>query len=169
MRALDDLVRQGKVLYIGISDTPAWIVSEANTLARCYGWTLFVALEIEYSLVERTPERDLLPMAKAFDLAITPWSPLAGGVLMGKFNQSNGEQTDSRGVSISEQSLKIAQAVGDIAQEIGRSSAHIALAWIRTQSPQMIPILGAHKLAQLQDNLNCLEVTLSPEQVQRLN
>ena len=168
MRAFDDMVRQGKVLYIGISDTPAWIVAEANTLARCHGWTQFVALQIEYSLIERTPERDLLPMAQAFDLAVTPWSPLAGGVLTGKFNQSNG-QTTSRGAAIPERSLKIAQTVGEIAQELGRSSAQIALAWIRAQSPQMIPILGARKLEQLQDNLKCLEVSLSPEQLQRLN
>jgi aryl-alcohol dehydrogenase-like predicted oxidoreductase len=170
MRSLDDLVRQGKVLYVGISDTPAWIVAEANTLARCSGWTQFVALQIEYSLVERTPERDLLPMAKAFDLAVTPWSPLAGGVLSGKYNQSNGNgQSSSRGLDIPERSLQIAQAVGEIAQELGRSPAQVALAWIRAQSPQMIPILGARKLEQLQDNLKCLEVTLSPEQLQRLN
>jgi aryl-alcohol dehydrogenase-like predicted oxidoreductase len=170
MRAFDDMVRQGKVLYIGVSDTPAWIVAEANTLARCCGWTPFVALQIEYSLVERTPERDLLPMAKAFDLAVTPWSPLAGGVLSGKYNQSNGNgQSSSRGLNIPERSLQIAQVVGEIAQELGRSPAQVALAWIRAQSPQMIPILGARKLEQLQDNLKCLEVTLSPEQVQRLN
>ena len=170
MRTFDDMVRQGKVLYIGVSDTPAWIVSEANTLARCNGWTQFIALQIEYSLVERTPERDLLPMANAFDLAVTPWSPLAGGVLSGKYNQSNGNgQSTSRGLDIPERSLNIAQVVGEIAQELGRSSAQIALAWIRAQSPQMIPIIGARKLEQLQDNLKCLEVTLSPEQLQQLN
>ena len=85
MRALDDVVRAGKVLYVGVSDTPAWVVSRANTLADCRGWSPFVALQIEYSLVERTPERDLLPMARALDLAVTPWSPLGGGVLSGKY------------------------------------------------------------------------------------
>jgi aryl-alcohol dehydrogenase-like predicted oxidoreductase len=171
MRAFDDMVRQGKVLYIGISDTPAWIVSEANTLARCNGWTQFIALQIEYSLIERTPERDLLPMANAFDLAVTPWSPLAGGVLSGKYStQSTGNgKSTSRGQEIPDRSLKIAQVVGEIAQEIGCSSAQIALAWIRAQSPQMIPILGARKLEQLEDNLKCLEVSLSPEHLQRLD
>jgi aryl-alcohol dehydrogenase-like predicted oxidoreductase len=170
MRAFDDLVRQGKVLYIGISDTPAWIVSEANTLAQCNGWTQFVALQIEYSLVERTPERDLLPMANAFELAVTPWSPLAGGVLSGKYSQTNGDaQATSRGMDIPERSLKIAHAVGEIAQALGRSSSQVALAWIRARSPQMIPILGARKLEQLQDNLKCLEVTLSDEQLQKLD
>jgi aryl-alcohol dehydrogenase-like predicted oxidoreductase len=170
MRAFDDMVRQGKVMYIGISDTPAWIVSQANTLAQAHGWTQFIALQIEYSLIERTPERDLLPMAAAFDLAVTPWSPLAGGVLSGKYAQSNGNgQSTSRGQNIPERSFQIAQTVGEIAQELGCSSAQIALAWIRAQSPQMIPILGASKLDQLQDNLQCLEVILSPTQLEKLD
>ncbi len=169
MRAFDDMVRQGKVLYIGISDTPAWIVSQANTLAQCNGWTQFIALQIEYSLIERTPERDLLPMADAFDLAVTPWSPLAGGVLSGKYAQNGNGQATSRGQKIPDRSFQIAQTVGEIAQELGRSSAQIALAWIRAQSPQMIPILGASKLEQLQDNLKCLEVTLSSEQLEKLD
>ncbi len=169
MRAFDDLVRQGKVLYIGISDTPAWIVSQANTFAQCHGWTQFIALQIEYSLIERTPERDLLPMAEAFNLAVTPWSPLAGGVLSGKYAQNGNGQATSRGQKIPDRSFQIAQTVGEIAQELGCSSAQIALAWIRAQSSQMIPILGASKLEQLQDNLKCLEVNLSPEQLQKLD
>lgn len=88
MRAFDDLVRAGKVFYIGISDTPAWIVSQANTIANLRGWTQFVGLQIEYSLKERTPERDLLPMAKALNIGVTAWSPLAGGLLTGKYNTS---------------------------------------------------------------------------------
>jgi aryl-alcohol dehydrogenase-like predicted oxidoreductase len=169
MRAFDDLVRQGKVLYIGISDAPAWIVSQANTLARCNGWTQFIALQIEYSLIERTPERDLLPMAAAFEMAVTPWSPLAGGVLSGKYAQNGNGQATSRGQKIPARSFEIAQTVGEIAQELGCSSAQIALAWIRAQSPQMIPILGASKLEQLQDNLKCLDVNLSPAQLQQLD
>jgi aryl-alcohol dehydrogenase-like predicted oxidoreductase len=169
MRAFDDMVRQGKVMYIGISDTPAWIVSQANTLAQAHGWTQFIALQIEYSLIERTPERDLLPMANAFDLAVTPWSPLAGGVLSGKYTQNGSGKSTSRGQEIPDRSFQIAQTVGEIAQEMGCSSAQIALAWILAQSPQMIPILGASKLEQLQDNLKCLEVTLSPEHLQRLD
>jgi aryl-alcohol dehydrogenase-like predicted oxidoreductase len=88
MRAFDDLVRAGKVLYIGISNTPAWIISQANTIAHLRGWTPFIGLQIEYSLKERTPERDLIPMAKAFDIGVTAWSPLAGGLLTGKYNTS---------------------------------------------------------------------------------
>jgi aryl-alcohol dehydrogenase-like predicted oxidoreductase len=169
MRAFDDLVRQGKVMYIGISDTPAWIVSQANTLAQAHGWAQFIALQIEYSLVERTPERDLIPMATAFDLAITPWSPLAGGVLSGKYARNGNGQATSRGQNIPDRSFQIAQTVGEIAQELGCSSAQIALAWILAQSPQMMPILGASKLEQLQDNLKCLDLTLSPEHLQRLD
>jgi aryl-alcohol dehydrogenase-like predicted oxidoreductase len=169
MRALDDMVRQGKVIYIGISDTPAWIVSQANTLAQCHDWTSFVALQIEYSLIERTPERDLLPMAQAFEMAVTPWSPLAGGVLTGKYNQDGMEKSTTRGREISERSLKIAEVVGQVAQEIGCSPSQVALAWLRAQSAAIIPILGASKLSQFKDNLACIEVSLPPEQLKRLN
>jgi len=170
MRTFDDLVRQGKVLYIGISDTPAWIVAQANTLAQYRGWTPFVALQVEYSLVQRTPERDLLPMAQAFDLAVTPWSPLAGGVLSGKYAQANGDrQSTSRGSEIPDRSMKIAHVVGEIAKEIEHSSAQVALAWLRAQNSSIIPILGARKRSQLQDNLACVDLTLSPEQLQKLD
>lgn len=173
MRSLDDLVRQGKILYVGISDTPAWIVSQANTLAQFYGWTPFVALQIEYNLLQRTPERDLLPMAKAFDLAVTPWSPLGGGVLTGKYNKasSNGEQgrLGTQGGSISERNLAIAEVVTQVAEEIGHTPSQVALAWLRHQNGVIIPIVGARKLTQFQDNLACLDVSLSPEHLQRLN
>jgi aryl-alcohol dehydrogenase-like predicted oxidoreductase len=171
MRAFDDMVRQGKVLYIGISDAPAWIVAQANTLAQCYGWTPFVALQVEYNLVQRTPERDLLPMAKAFDLAVTPWSPLGGGVLTGKYNKRNGnsEQGRMEGANISEHQLAIADVVFQVAQEIERSPSQVALAWLRAQSNQIIPIIGARKESQIKDNLACLDITLSPEHLQRLN
>lgn len=174
MRAFDDMVRQGKVLYIGISDTPAWIVAQANTLAQFYGWTPFVALQVEYSLVQRTPERDLLPMAKAFDLAVTPWSPLGGGVLTGKYNQPSdgneqGRLATSAAGTISERNLEISQVVSEVAQEIGRTPSQVAIAWLRHQSSVIIPIIGARKVSQIKDNLACLDVTLTSEQLQRLN
>lgn len=170
MRAFDDLVRSGKVLYIGISDAPAWIVAQANTLAQCYGWTPFVALQVEYSLVQRTPERDLLPMAKAFDLAVTPWSPLGQGVLTGKYNQSQSNSEEQRRLEqIPEKNLAIAQVVSQVASEIGHSPSQVALAWLLAQSGVTIPIVGARKLSQFQDNLACLDVTLAPEHMQRLN
>jgi aryl-alcohol dehydrogenase-like predicted oxidoreductase len=174
LRSLDDVVRQGKVLYIGISDTPAWIVSQANTIAHYQGWTQFVALQIEYSLIQRTPERDLIPMAKAFDLAVTPWSPLGGGVLTGKYNRSpqgGAEQgrLETLGGGISEKNLAIAEVVSQVAAEIGHTPSQVALAWLRAQSGVIIPIVGARKLTQFQDNLASIEVTLSPEHLQRLD
>lgn len=174
LRSLDDVVRQGKVLYIGISDTPAWIVSQANTIAHYQGWTQFVALQIEYSLIQRTPERDLLPLAKAFDLAVTPWSPLGGGVLTGKYNQpSQGGAEQGRletlGGGISEKNLAIAQVVSQVASEIGHTPSQVALAWLRAQSGVIIPIIGARKLTQFQDNLASIEISLSPEHLQRLD
>jgi aryl-alcohol dehydrogenase-like predicted oxidoreductase len=172
MRAFDDMVRQGKVLYIGISDAPAWIVAQANTLAQCYGWTPFVALQVEYNLIQRTPERDLLPMAKAFDLAITPWSPLAGGILTGKYNKRNGDsegRMGATGAEISERQLAIADVVCQVADEIGRPPSQVALAWIRAQNGVIIPIIGARKESQIKDNLACVDITLSPEHLQRLN
>ena len=92
LRVLDDTIRAGKILYIGISDAPSWIVSQANTLANLKGWTEFIGLQIEYSLIERTPERELLPMADALDIGVTAWSPLGGGVLTGKYKKSTREE-----------------------------------------------------------------------------
>lgn len=175
MRSLDDMVRQGKVLYVGISDTPAWIISQANTIAQYQGWTPFVALQVEYSLIQRTPERDLLPMAKALDLAVTPWSPLGGGVLTGKYNKppqagdEQGRLANAALGSISERSLAIADVVSQVAAEIGCTPSQVAIAWLRAQSGVVIPIIGARKLSQFQDNLASLDVTLSPEHLQRLN
>lgn len=175
MRSLDDAIRQGKVLYIGISDTPAWIVAQANTIAQYQGWTQFVALQIEYNLIQRTPERELLPMAKALDLAVTPWSPLAGGVLTGKYNKplQAGEEPGRFAAfppgSISERSLAIAEAVSQVAAEAGYTASQVAIAWLRAQGGVMIPIIGARKLTQFQDNLASLNVTLSAEHLQRLN
>lgn len=174
MRAFDDLVRQGKVLYIGISDAPAWVVSRANTLAELRGWTSFTGLQIEYSLIERTPERELLPMAQALGLTVTAWSPLGGGVLSGKYLDS--ATSDARYSSPQMQqflnnkdrSERIAKEVKAIAQDSGRSSSQVALAWLRQQKTPIIPIIGARTLAQLKDNLACIDLTLSPEQLLKL-
>ena len=170
MRALDDLVRQGKVLYVGISDTPAWIVSQANTLADLRGWSPFVALQIEYSLVARTPERDLLPMARALDLAVTPWGILGSGVLTGKYNRgdaSEGRAREGRGQD--PEMLRIAEEVSAVAREVGCTSTQVAVAWIRGQPGVMIPLLGARTGDQLRDNLGALEVKLDEEHLTRLD
>ena len=173
MRAFDDLVRMGKVLYIGISDSPAWIVSQANTLATLRGWTPFIGLQIEYSLKERTPERELLPMAKALNIGVTAWSPLGGGVLTGKYNQPHPvdgrfSMTDQP-FQIFDRDLKIAETVLEIAREIGKSPAQVALNWLRNRPNPIIPIIGARRLSQLQDNLACVDFNLTGEQLQRLD
>ncbi len=183
LRAFDDLVRQGKVLYIGISNTPAWIVSQANTLAELSGWTPFIAMEIEYNLIERTPERDLLPMARAFELGVTVWSPLGSGVLTGKYNNQRGSTSSRAGssraertrrdvtsfVRVDDYTLAIAAAVQQVADELRRTPAQVALNWIRQRGDTLIPILGARRLSQLQDDMACLEFRLSDAQLQRLN
>ena len=174
MRGLDDLVRQGKVSYVGISDAPAWIVSEANTLAALRGLSAFVALQIEYSLIERTPERDLIPMAKAFGLTVTPWSPLGMGILTGKYNKDGAKEEGNRlsgdGVRpITERNLSIAQAVVDVAQEVGHTPSQVALAWLLAQGPDVVPIIGSRKAPQIKDNLACLDVTLENAQLEKLN
>lgn len=174
MRALDDLVRAGKVAYIGISDTPAWVVSASNTLAELRGWTSFVGLQIEYSLLQRTPERDLLPMADAFGLSVVAWAPLGAGVLTGKYTRGDGSDSLRRAANeqrgrTSERSLTIARTVDAIADELGCSSAQVATAWVMTRGYRFIPIVGARKVAQIHDTLASGGVTLSPEQLARLD
>jgi aryl-alcohol dehydrogenase-like predicted oxidoreductase len=178
MRALDDAVRAGKVLYVGISDAPAWVVSRANTLASLSGWSPFAALQIQYSLAERTPERDLLPMAKALDVAVTPWGVLGGGVLSGKYKTPTDRPAGTRYAkdeqwakdNVTDRAVRIAQVASDLGKETGRTPSQVALAWVRQQPYGVIvPILGAKTLAQLNDNLGCLDFTLTPEQLARLD
>ncbi len=173
MRAFDDAIRQGKILYAGISDAPAWVVSQANTLAQFRGWTPFVGLQIEYSLIQRTPERDLIPMARALGLGITAWSPLAGGLLTGKYSKPDSQPGERRMdkvefVELNERNLTIARTVDEAAQALGKSPAQIALTWLRRRFGT-IPILGARKLAQLQDNMACLSFELPPEWQEKLD
>jgi aryl-alcohol dehydrogenase-like predicted oxidoreductase len=166
LRGLDDLVRMGKVLYVGISDTPAWVVSYANAIAELRGWSRFVALQVPYSLADRTVERDLLPMARHFDMAITPWGLLEGGELTGKYNKPTAGP--KRSTDTSDQVKALAEVVMALAAEIGRSPSQVALNWVRQQPGLIIPVLGARTEAQLKDNLGCLEFELTPAQLQRL-
>jgi aryl-alcohol dehydrogenase-like predicted oxidoreductase len=178
MRALDDQVRAGKVLYVGISNTPAWIVAQANTLAELRGWTPFVALQVEYSLVERTPEREFFPLARAFDLALTAWSPLGAGVLTGKYRLGVepteddgrlGQSAIAADLFLSTRNLEIAKTVGEVAAEAGATPAQVALAWVCGRPGGVIPIFGVRSAAQLHDNLGALEVELTDEQLARLD
>ncbi len=176
MRGLDDLVRQGKVLYIGISDAPAWWIAQANTLASLRGWSSFVCLQIEYSLVERTVERELVPMAKALNLGVTAWSPLSNGVLTGKYHGQGSAESGRMSSDMMKQFLpdelrteRIVAAVKSIADQVGRSMAQVALAWLRTRPVPVIPILGARKRSQLEDNLASLDLPLSADQLKSLD
>ena len=176
MRGLDDLVRQGKVLYVGISDAPAWWIAQANTLAHLRGWSPFIGLQIEYSLIERTVERELIPMAKALNVGVTAWSPLANGVLTGKYHghgssepgRMSGEMM--KGFMPEQQRTdRVVAAVKAVSDETGRSMAQVALAWLRYRAVPVIPIIGARKLSQLQDNLASFDLTLSADQLKTLD
>jgi aryl-alcohol dehydrogenase-like predicted oxidoreductase len=176
MRAFDDLVRQGKILYAGVSDIPAWLVARGNTLAELRGLSTFIGLQIEYSLIERTPERELLPMAADLGLGVTAWSPLAGGLLTGKQLEPGGAKESRQSHASMQQFRKsnarkeaVAREVVAVARESGHSPAQVALAWLRQRSEPVIPIIGARKLAQVKDNLACVQVKLAPALIERLN
>jgi aryl-alcohol dehydrogenase-like predicted oxidoreductase len=176
MRGLDDIVRQGKVLYVGISDAPAWWIAQANTLAELRGWTKFIGLQIEYSLIERTVERELVPMAKALNLGVVAWSPLAGGVLTGKYHaegKADGARMndEARKALLPEEkrAAPIISALKSVSEQAGRSMAQVALAWLRHQTVPVVPIIGARKVSQLQDNLASLDLELSAEQLKSLD
>ncbi len=168
MRGLDDLVSQGKVNYIGISDTPAWVISKAQTLAELMGWSRFIALQVEYSLLQRTPERELIPMAKHFNMTVTPWAPLAGGALTGKYLKGDKGRLPENSKRLNERATTIATEVVKIAEECGVSPSHVALNFTRQQGFSSIPIVGATKITQLEENLKSLDFTLNAEQLHRL-
>jgi aryl-alcohol dehydrogenase-like predicted oxidoreductase len=169
MRAMDDLIRQGKVNYAAISDTPAWVVAKGNTLAELMGWSQFVALQVEYSLIQRSPERELIPMAKHFGLTVTPWAPLGGGVLSGKYLRGEQGRVKAESNRRNERSENITKAVVTIADELGVSPSHVALQWTMSQGFSCIPIVGATKLSQLEENLKTIDVKLSDTQLQKLD
>ncbi len=171
LRAMDDLVRQGKILYVAISDTPAWIVSRANTLAEFKNWSPFIAIQIEYSLLQRSVERELIPMAEALGLGIVAWAPIAGGALTGKYLQQNANagRLQPTSVRLSPAKQEIAKEVVKVAEEIGCSPAQVAIQWVLMQSKHTIPIVGARNTEQLLNNLSAPDCIISEEQMQRLD
>jgi aryl-alcohol dehydrogenase-like predicted oxidoreductase len=174
MRALDDLVAAGKVRYIGLSDTPAWKVAQAQTLARFRGWAPLVALQIEYSLLERTVEGELIPMALELGLGVTPWSPLKSGVLSGKYTRENAATAKAdRGervtTALNERVFAIIDELARIASEAGATPASVALAWVQGRPGVASTIIGARRLDQLEQNLAALDIGLSADQVARLD
>jgi aryl-alcohol dehydrogenase-like predicted oxidoreductase len=167
LRALDDVVRSGQVLYIGLSDTPAWVIARADAIAELRGWSNLVAVQAPYSLADRSIERELLPMARALDLTVTPWGLLEGGELTGKYNAPISEPHRSN--EVSEGILKLAEVVMDVARENACTPSQVAINWVRQQDlAQCIPILGARTLTQIRDNLGCLEFELTDGQMERL-
>ncbi|AGC43787.1 aldo/keto reductase [Myxococcus stipitatus DSM 14675] len=174
MAALEDLVRAGKVRYIGVSDTPAWKIAQANVMAHFRGWSSFVGLQIEYSLLERSVEQELVPMALELGLGITPWSPLKSGALSGKYTRANaGTQKGDRGAfvqsALSEKTYAVVDALEIIAREQGTTVARVALAWVQSQPGVSSTIIGARRLSQLEDNVGALDVRLTAEQLARLD
>ncbi len=173
MAALEDLVRSGKVRYLGVSDTPAWKVAEANVTARFRGWSAFIGLQIEYSLLERTVEQELMPMAKELGLGVTPWSPLKSGLLSGKYTRQTAKSQQGRGAFMShllnEHTFALVDELEKIAKAHDTTVARVALAWLVAQPGVTSTILGARTLAQLEDNLKALEVTLTASELALLD
>ena len=173
MRALDDLVHAGKVRYAGISDAPAWKVAEAQVMAHVRGWTPLIALQIEYSLMQRTVEGELTPMAQEKGLGVLPWGPLKAGALTGKYTRANGAKMQGpRGARVgdfTEKQYDIVDAVGRVAAECDASPAAVALAWLKVQPGVQSTIIGARTLEQLEANLKGLDLALTPEQVATLS
>jgi aryl-alcohol dehydrogenase-like predicted oxidoreductase len=170
MRALDDVVRAGKVLYVGMSDTPAWVVARANTLAEWRDWSPFVGLQLPYSLLQRDAERELLPMSRQLGLSVAAWSPLARGVLSGKYTRS-AQRAGGRvsGSDLGERELRIAREVDAVADELGASSSQVALAWLMARHQTVHPIVGARQLDQVTDNLAAADLELPEAAVRRLD
>jgi aryl-alcohol dehydrogenase-like predicted oxidoreductase len=169
MRALDDLVRTGKVLYIGVSDWPAWEIAQANTLAELRGWTAFAGSQLRYSLLERTPERELLPQARAFDLAVLAWAPLAAGKLTGKYRRGESGRLGTTGEDPDPREDAVISAVLEVAEQGGWSPAQVALAWLLARPGNVVPIIAATRESQLADNLGSVGIRLDPDALARLD
>jgi Predicted oxidoreductases (related to aryl-alcohol dehydrogenases) len=173
MRGLDDLVTAGKIRYVGFSDIPAWKTAEAQTLAHFRGWAPIIALQLEYSLLERTSEGELFPMAAEMGMGVMPWSPLKSGFLSGKFRRGATGEVDTRRSGLvgvpGEADYDVIETLADVAAELGLSAAVVALAWVRLRAGVSSTLIGARRVDQLRANLDSLEVVLSPEQMQRLD
>ena len=173
MAALDDLVRAGKVRYLGVSDTPAWKIAQANVLAQFRGWSAFVGLQIEYSLLERTVEQELVPMAVELGLGITPWSPLKSGALSGKYTRRNAGQAKGErqfmDTFLNERTYAVVDELEAIARVRESTPARVALAWVRERPGVTSTIIGARRAEQLEDNIGSLDVALTAEERGRLD
>ncbi len=174
LRALDDLVRAGKVRYLAFSDTPAWKLAQAQTIAQLRGYSPLIALQVEYSLLERTVEGELIPAAQELGLGVMPWSPLKSGALNGKYTRDNaGKQKADRGAPVQAALGETAYAIIDelirVGKEVGATPAGVALAWVRGRPGVASTLIGARNIEQLEQNLDALSVDLTAAKVQRLD
>jgi aryl-alcohol dehydrogenase-like predicted oxidoreductase len=166
-------VRDGKVRYIGFSDTPAWKCVEAQMLARFHAWAPLIALQIEYSLLERTVEGDLIPMAREFGLGVTPWSPLKSGVLSGKYaRDKHGAHEAGRGAralgALNDNTYDLLDELAKVARELDTTVSRVALGWVQRRSGVTSVIIGARTMQQLDDNLGAVDVPLTPAHTAKL-
>jgi aryl-alcohol dehydrogenase-like predicted oxidoreductase len=172
MRVLDDVVRAGEVRYIGFSNVPAWVTAQAQTTAMLRGWTPLIALQVEYSLLARTVEGELAPLAADQGMALVPWSPLRNGFLSGKYRRgatvADSARADHVGVPDDAQ-FTVIETVAAIADELGTTSSAVALAWLLARPGTVVPIVGARRLEHLESNLAALDVTLDDKQLGRLD
>lgn len=175
MRGLDDLVRSGKVVYVGISDTPAWQVSRMQMLASLRGWAPFIGMQVEYNLLERSVERDLIPMAAALGIGVLPWSPLAGGLLSGKYSKGAAGEEGGRSAAliasgkVDDRVHRVVDVVKTVAQRIGRTPSEVALAWTLANPAVACPVIGARTVEQLEQNLRALDVELGADDLAELD
>jgi len=167
--AMNDLISKGLVHYIGISDTPAWRVAQANTIAELRGWNRFAGLQVEYSLINRTAERDLLPVAKALNLTLTPWAPLAGGALTGKYIKGDKGRLPENSKRLNERNTQIAQKVIEVANDLGCTPAQVALRWTMQRNQSVVPIVGATKASQIVDALGAVTIDIPATSLKELN
>lgn len=174
LRAVDDLIRQGKVLYFAFSDSPAWVVGYAVAKAETMGWARPIGIQIPYSILDRSVENEIIPMAGALDLAVLPWGILEAGKLLGKYSKNSDHNGPTRDdpdeVTVSDAEQTAIGTVAEIAQKRGVSRSQVCINWVR-QNPeaQIIPILGARSAIQLEDNLKSLEWRLDDEEMAILN
>jgi aryl-alcohol dehydrogenase-like predicted oxidoreductase len=169
LRGLNDLISSGKVHYIAISDTPAWQVAKLNTLAELRGWNAFAGLQVEYSLLQRTPERDLIPMAKEFGLTVTPWAPMAGGALSGKYLKGELGRVKENSARRSDFANRIAEKVVEAANKMGVSPSQVAIRWAMQKEFSSIPIVGSRKHEQISESLHAAEIIIPEELMTELN
>ena len=169
MRGMEELVKSGKIMYMGISDTPAWLISKGNTYAEMLGWNSFVAMQAEFSLLQRSTEADLIPMSNHFGMSLLPWAPLAGGALTGKYLRGGQGRITAESKRRNEIANAITKVVLEISDELACNSSAVPLQWIKQKYPLAIPIVGVTNLEQLEANLNSINIVLSQDHMNKLD